>query len=172
MTAKRSLPMGCIIYWSGSIGDIPSNLHLCDGTHGTPDLRNKFVPCAGGTKYAVGDTGGSASLEIPAHTHDLGSIAVQLEPHISPTVHTHQLALNVGSPSGNIQTTGGTATDSTAPDINHSHTGETQTTATSYPPYLDVEHIHSLSGELESAGPESVPKLPNYYALAFIMRIS
>eukprot|EP01084_Bolivina_argentea_P067091 122273_1 len=37
------LPDGIVIMWHGLIGDIPVGWSLCDGTNGTPDLRDKFV---------------------------------------------------------------------------------------------------------------------------------
>ena len=36
-------PVGGIILWSGLISAIPTGWALCDGTNGTPDLRNKFI---------------------------------------------------------------------------------------------------------------------------------
>ena len=57
------IPSGIITPFAGAIIDIPAGWVLCDGTLGTPDLRNRFVPGAGGA-LAVGDTGGSAT-----HTH-------------------------------------------------------------------------------------------------------
>ena len=67
------LPTGCIIRWSGSVVSIPAGWHLCDGTSGTPDLRDKFVPGAGGS-YAPAQTGGAASVTpttstAGSHTH-------------------------------------------------------------------------------------------------------
>jgi len=59
---KNMMP-GMIMLWYGSAETIPTGWHLCDGTMGTPDLRDKFVPCAGGT-YDPNETGGSS-----AHTH-------------------------------------------------------------------------------------------------------
>jgi hypothetical protein len=59
---------GMIILWSGSIASIPSGFALCDGTSGTPDLRDKFIVGAGST-YAVDATGGSADATLPTHTH-------------------------------------------------------------------------------------------------------
>jgi len=56
---------GIICIWSGSIASIPAGWALCDGTNGTPDLRDRFVPGAGGTE-PPGTIGGSAS-----HTHDI-----------------------------------------------------------------------------------------------------
>jgi microcystin-dependent protein len=41
---------------------------LCNGSNGTPDLRNSFVIGAGST-YAVGATGGSADAIVVSHTH-------------------------------------------------------------------------------------------------------
>src|SRR5690349_11660620 len=34
---------GLIVMWSGSIRDIPAGWGLCDGTLGTPDLRDRFI---------------------------------------------------------------------------------------------------------------------------------
>ena len=52
-----------IAIWRGAIIDIPANWQLCDGSNGTPDLRDKFIIGSQKT-YEVGDTGGNAN-----HTH-------------------------------------------------------------------------------------------------------
>ena len=67
-TATPSIPTGCILIWSGSTGSIPSGFVLCDGTNGTPDLRNSFIIGAGNS-YTVGQTGGSADAIVVSHTH-------------------------------------------------------------------------------------------------------
>jgi hypothetical protein len=51
------VPIGGIIAWSGAIVDIPAGYHLCDGTAGTPELRDKFI-YGSGSSLAVGATGG------------------------------------------------------------------------------------------------------------------
>lgn len=56
-------PRGIILIWSGAIVDIPAGWTLCDGTAGTPDLRDRFVVGAGST-YDPNDTGGAVN-----HTH-------------------------------------------------------------------------------------------------------
>lgn len=61
---QRDVPTAGIVLWSGAIGDIPTGFQLCDGTNGTPDLRDKFV-VAGGDTYDPTDTGGAAT-----HDHD------------------------------------------------------------------------------------------------------
>lgn len=65
------VPSGFIGMWSGAI--VPNGWFLCDGTNGTPDLRNKFI-VGSGSSYSIGDTGGSETVtltekQIPEHTH-------------------------------------------------------------------------------------------------------
>lgn len=53
-----SFMIGAIVIWPHSIASIPLNWHLCDGTHGTPNMDELF--CLGTTNPAfVGNTGGS-----------------------------------------------------------------------------------------------------------------
>jgi hypothetical protein len=66
------IPIGGIIQWSGSILSIPSNFQLCDGTNGTPDLRDKFIVGAGST-YAVDDAGGAVD-------HNHGPVSLESFP--------------------------------------------------------------------------------------------
>jgi len=67
------IPHGIITMWSGSIGTVPSGWHLCDGTAGTPDLRDRFIMGAG-LSFGAGAVGGASST-VPttsadgAHTH-------------------------------------------------------------------------------------------------------
>lgn len=70
--------IGQIYLWPNSIASIPDEFILCDGNNGTPDLRNIFVPAAGGV-YAVDDSGGNVD-HIHAftgnghtHTHGVGT---------------------------------------------------------------------------------------------------
>ncbi|MFM9836904.1 MAG: hypothetical protein ACKVOQ_01500 [Cyclobacteriaceae bacterium] len=67
------VPSGSILMWSGSIASIPSGWVLCNGTNGTPDLRDRFIVGAGNS-YAVSNTGGQNSValsigELPSHNH-------------------------------------------------------------------------------------------------------
>ena len=67
-------PRGVIVQWPFAIGTIPAGYVLCDGTNGTPDMRDRFVVGAGST-YAVGDSGGSVNHNHPftgdGHEHVL-----------------------------------------------------------------------------------------------------
>ena len=76
LPSGSGFPSGGIIIWSGASGAVPSGWALCDGTKGTPDLRDRFVVGAGST-YAVGAKGGEAAhkltvSEMPSHFHELG----------------------------------------------------------------------------------------------------
>lgn len=71
------VPVGSIIMWSGdesNLNLIPNNWRLCDGTNGTPDLRDRFIVGAG-NNYDIGESGGSDSVtltqdNIPEHSHE------------------------------------------------------------------------------------------------------
>lgn len=53
-----TIPIGGIIFWSGTIATIPSGWALCNGANGTPDLRNEFIVGANA------DSGGVAKSTI------------------------------------------------------------------------------------------------------------
>ena len=61
---------GMIMMWSGSIASIPSGWALCNGSNGTPDLRNRFIVGAGST-YNPNDTGGTSDAIVVSHTHGI-----------------------------------------------------------------------------------------------------
>jgi microcystin-dependent protein len=90
-----TIPIGGIIMWSGTIANIPTGWALCNGSNGTPDLRNRFIVAAGtdtanvwgfnvttGTQtftnsqsyVGIGSTGGSIAhkltvAELASHFH-------------------------------------------------------------------------------------------------------
>lgn len=73
MIKRTVIPMGAIIVWNGSKDVIPEGWNLCDGSNGTPDLRDKFVLGAGQI-YSAGVIGGETKHtltveEMPAHFH-------------------------------------------------------------------------------------------------------
>ena len=71
--ADNGVPVGGVIMWSGAVNSIPQGWALCNGTNGTPDLRNRFLVGAG-DEYAVGATDGEkfhqlTVAEMPRHAH-------------------------------------------------------------------------------------------------------
>lgn len=85
--------MSAIFIWSGFNSEIPDGFVLCDGTNGTPDLRNQFVVGAAG-QFNFGDTGGQNSIsEVPTHSHMISGTT-------STETHTHSLGNNSTNLSG------------------------------------------------------------------------
>lgn len=73
-TEASSVPQGSIIPWYGDKANIPDGFALCDGTKGTPDLRDRFLVGAGST-YSLGAKGGEAMhklvrAELPSQSVD------------------------------------------------------------------------------------------------------
>lgn len=71
------VPSGGIIMWTGT--DVPVGWLLCDGTEGTPDLRDRFV--LGWGSRSIGDVGGEEEhtlkvSELPSHSHLSGNMKV------------------------------------------------------------------------------------------------
>lgn len=131
---------GIICMWSGSSGTIPTGWYLCDGTNGTPDLRNKFIVGATST-YAVGATGGSADATLVSHTHT----ATVTDPG-----HFHNLPGSTSS--------GG---------INQTQIGVNSTSinATSSSKTTGITVSNSTEGSSATNA-----NLPPYYALCYIMK--
>lgn len=141
-----SVPAGIIVMWSGSIASIPSGWALCNGTNGTPDLRDRFIVGAGST-YSVAATGGEAThtlttSEMPSHTHT----ATVTDPG-----HTHSYNATPNA-SGFTQVATGTGTYHAS-----------QTTASS------TTGITISNGN--TGGGAAHENRPPYYALAYIMKL-
>ena len=69
--SSPTITTGMILMFNGV--SAPTGWAICDGTNGTPDLRDKFVLCSSGTN-PTGNTGGSATASlviqnIPDHIH-------------------------------------------------------------------------------------------------------
>ena len=54
---KAKLPIGTILPYKGALSSIPKGWKLCDGTNGTPNLKDRFLVGAG-SSYNLGATGG------------------------------------------------------------------------------------------------------------------
>lgn len=151
----NSVPSGFIGMWSGTIATIPSGWYLCNGSNGTPDLRDKFIIGAHSDETSIAktnitgtltQTGGSKDAIVVSHTHT-ATVTDTGHAHGSPTVSTGgnfgiQSAASVGN--AESYTSGGPSTSSaiTGISVSNSTTGSSGTNA----------------------------NLPPYYALAFIMK--
>ncbi|WP_026221090.1 tail fiber protein [Ancylobacter sp. FA202] len=61
ITGPGMMPKGAIIMWAGDPKDVPAGWALCDGSHGTPDMRAKFPVGADGGSFGLGKPGGKIS---------------------------------------------------------------------------------------------------------------
>lgn len=195
-----ALPIGGIIMWSGAVSAIPPGWALCDGTNGTPNLRDRFVVGAGST-YNVGATGGASTValtagQLPGHTHAAGGLTAA-----SGGAHTHTVSGSAATGGAafsiNSRRQDGTNSIFTSPSgisLNEfggggsftrvgSGGGTSSTDQLSY----SGQHTHSVTGNADAAGAhthtvtgstastgagEAHENLPPYYALAFIMRVA
>jgi hypothetical protein len=171
-------PIGGIIMWSGSIAAISTltGWALCDGTNGTPDLRERFVVGAGGANttapvdsgqntggYGVGEKDGSANAILVSHNHG-GSTGLGGE-------HGHKYVANTNAGTTIGSNNGGIVIDSTSTnEVGPSNlaagiTGDITTDGQQIA--KAPNHTHPITSEGTSAINKN---LPPYYALAFIMR--
>jgi hypothetical protein len=138
---------GMIIIWSGSIGSIPTGWVLCNGSNGTPDLRDRFVIAAGST-YAVGATGGTADAIVVSHTHTATSV-------VTDAGHTHTIS----------QTNSGAFANSGPIPGGNGGGGSYNTNTGSATTGITVATSNATAG---TSGTNA--NLPPYYALAYIMK--
>jgi len=157
-----SLPAGCILLWSGSIGSIPAGFALCNGLNGTPDLRDRFVVGAGST-YAVNASGGSANAIVVSHTHTGTTNNTSLTGGFSFTDNdVTSIKVRVSSATGVFAANNQTASfmdSATIPSV-QTLPGEV---------LMDASHTHTFT--TDSTGNSATnANLPPYYALCYIMK--
>jgi hypothetical protein len=136
----NGLPSGAIVLWSGSVASIPSGWLLCNGSSGTPDLRDRFVVGAGST-YAVAATGGSANAVLVSHTHTATSV-------VTDPGHRHTIGPSTEGSGGSAGFQGsfwaGGVTSSNTTGITVSTTNSTEgssATNANLPPYYALAYI-------------------------------
>jgi hypothetical protein len=145
--------------WSGSIAAIPAGFYLCDGSNGTPNLRDRFVIGAG-SSYAVGGTGGSKDAAVVSHTHTASTN--------STGSHTHDVN-NQDSSGPEWLAFSRNDLDPAMP--NDSGYQNIATGANDRIFTIDAAGTHSHTVTVNSAGSSGTnANLPPYYALAYIMK--
>jgi hypothetical protein len=155
VTQLNIITAGIIVMWWSTSGTVPTGWFICNGTNGTPDLRNRFIVCAGAT-FAQGTTGGSTTTSA-AGAHDHGAATgghALTNDQIPPHIH------------GLTYSTAGRATNGTLPAVTFIATSagviaaETQTTGGGLP------HTHSIT----PVPTHTHTVTPAYYALIYIMK--
>ena len=147
------IPRGGIIMWSGVI--IPESWSLCDGTNGTPDLRNRFI-VSSGSSYNIGTSGGSTTRtlsvsNLPSHNHT-GTTN-------NDGAHHHRQRLGIIDDE-NFSGNNGQKPPADAPIGTKSYTIDN----------TNSSHQHAFTTNSTGSG-TSFDIRPPYYALAFIMKL-
>lgn len=169
------IPQGLIAMWTGATA--PAGWFLCDGTNGTPDLRDRFIVGAH-TNKPLGTSGGSTATNSAGnHTHSMTGAGVHSHTGLTGSTalttaqipaHSHDIALkytSVGGAGSSRQYWTRSAVDpltdatvgstSVGSGLGHTHALS-----------QDGEHAHALV----EAGSHTHTLTPPYYALAFIMK--
>lgn len=138
--AGNGIPRGGIIMWSGTT--VPEGWALCNGTNGTPDLRDRFIVGIGNS-YSLGAVGGTATNN---HTHSMQA-------------HTHTVTIGAAGP--NNSNNGYVTVDwKSVSDGSKSALGD----------HYHYSYVGGPS--VSNTGSASASEnRPPYYALAFIMKL-
>lgn len=175
------VPVKGIIMFSGTAAEVPANWNLCDGTNGTPDLRNKFVIAAQSYDAATDNqwetnitgtdtaSGGSKDAIVVEHGH---TVTVD-----SNTTGITASASNVGNHSHQYKETSenNQSRDPGGAAVNQGANGGAQTGgAGAHTHTITItDNGHTHTGSATDAGSSGTnANLPPYFALAFIMRVT
>jgi len=131
------IPSGVIVIWSGSAGAIPSGWNLCNGSNGTPDLRDRFVVGAGST-YAVGNTGGTKDAIVVSHSHSISDSGHSHDVRIPSRAVGNNATALYSTSDGSTKST--VTSDSANTGISINSTGDSGTNA-NLPPYYALCYI-------------------------------
>src|SRR5690606_528243 len=130
--------VGLIGLFTGDITTAPADLHRCDGTAGTPDMRDRFARADNVANTASGSA--THTHTSPNHTHTFAP-------------HTHPVTIGVSNQKLGILTDGTPAnasnaththtsanTGAAAPPIGSSTSG-TSNAQTLLPPYVTAHYV-------------------------------
>lgn len=186
----RRIQHGMIMQWAGSVDAIPAGWQLCNGTNGTPDLRDKFVVAAGAARphWSVGGAdsrtvgtsaagqhahGGNtapttlAEAQMPSHQHGGSTGGAGSHAH-SMTQFTRRgdnAPAPAGSGWGGDNLVSGPDTLITDGAGDHAHSFATDFRGG------NQAHWHGIYADGNHAHTVSVTTVPAYYAIAFIMKV-
>lgn len=152
-SGQVDLPVGLICMWRGSLGSVPDNWQLCDGTNGTPDMFGRYPR---GASTGIGDTGGSLDPHThssPAHSHTTGT-----HTH-TETVGSSGAATSLVSATVTVAVSTGTHTHTsggtnTATPTVSSVTSGTLASTTSEPPHQEVAFIQMMEAPVPPPDPD------------------
>merc|ERR1712178_624762 len=157
--AKRSM----VVMWAGSVKDIPKGWLLCDGTSGTPDLRDKFILGASEDTPVDSEGGNHTRVltvdQLPSHGHDMEKAGN----------HSHSTSKG-GSFKHDIRTNLLEITHRTGNPTHRLFTpnnGKNLKFEAGHRIHSDGEHKHKIS---HTGKNNPIDIKPQFYSLAFIMK--
>jgi len=164
-------PVGTVKLWYKSLAELPAGWQLCDGTNGTPDLRNRYAKGTIFESLLSALPGGAATISFQFtmegydknHTHTATCGASPL----------HEHSLNVGDADGYLGDNLKWGDYGSYAANGHTHVGHY------IHPYDTNPQTHSHSISVASAGAHShivnfsnVNNLPASVAIYYVMKIS
>lgn len=181
-----AIPIGCIVMWGGSVSTIPSGWRLCDGTNGTPDLRDRFIVGAksdsGGAATTTitgvdSKTGGFKDATLVSHVHAASSSVsntVSVSDDIDSWTATFYASDSglyaVSGIASNAGYNGSTFSDNVYSSTNNENRGVTLTRSRTHKHTVGVTSTVTTTVDTEGISGTN-RNLPPYYALAFIMKV-
>ena len=179
------VPVGVIWMWNSTAVSIPSGWQLCDGSNGTPDLRDRFIVGAGST-YNVAATGGSNSTtltlsNLPSHAHSASSTftgtAMGSHSHtITDPGHSHYTGSSDGI--GSSRGGGDAGNKEMADDWNagngprvYSNTAYTGVGVANGSAGTPTGSVATTVANAGATSPTAVDSRPPYYALCYIQKM-
>lgn len=172
--AEGFIPSGGIMMYTGSVA--PAGWAFCDGTNGTPDLRNRFIRGAG-NGVSVGDTGGAFSKTTSnggAHSHT-GQVGLTTLTQANLPAHHHRTGLVVeeawqqGNQAYAREGYEGVAFQSDSAGGFGFGTGRRRTITSQTG--SSTAHNHQVTVNQANGHTHDVDVTPPFYALAFIMKL-
>ena len=186
---QHTIPTGLISMWSGQ--SVPQGWALCDGSSGTPDLRNRFIMGASG-ESPIGTTAGEKEVtlttdQMPGHSHGASAGNGGSHSHSmgSAGSHSHEFknyyyAESSGIDDGRSGTAYGyevisEGLGSKASDHKNNRVFYKKMNTSpegNHSHYINNagEHSHNITID-EAGGNQAHENRPPFYSLAFIMKL-
>ena len=169
---QGQIPTGIIVMWSGTVNEIPEGWVLCDGTRGTPNLRDRFVMGTITTDPNESRIGGGnvilAGENLPLHHHSIQhGHGHTLQ--VAPASHAH------GYKRTRTDVVGSHYEGNTLEHGNDRGLWTGDSVSTNQTRLGIAGKVNDFSGNSTTSGRETpvpVEIVPSFYKLAFIMKVN